>query len=457
MLVEQSSRLTNYPRTSIRVLHARKSNRVGHNDRERGVFLESSVFHTVRPSAGNELDNEDLAKGTSLNVREPTIRVLRSTAELEHLREDWCSWPSHRESEMDRYLFFLQSNPRSVRPHVIAVYREGGPDAILVGRIDRGSLPLRLGYISIKPQALMMVFVYGALLGNPSRENCELIVGEVLRSLSQGEADVAYMNYLREESELYRICIKKPSSLCRDFVRAKQPHFAIKLPDSVEEFYKGISANTRWQAKSKQKKLVKDYAGDVKIRSFHKVSEVDSLVEGVEEVAKSSYQRGIGVGFVDSPELRDTLRFKAERGWLRGYILYLGGCPSAFWVGDINKGTFGSDFLGYKSELGKHSPGMYLTLKVIEEFCQNPDEGVREVDFAMGYAQYKEVLANQGWRETCVHIFAPTLKGISLNMIKTSISGLDQSLKNVLARTSVLQKIKKMWRDYATRKVLRKS
>jgi hypothetical protein len=82
-----------------------------------------------------------------------SIRVLRRIAEFETIRQVWESWPGNRDSQMEPYLSFLRSNPATVRPHVLAVYRGGKPDAILVGRIDRGHLDCRLGYLRFNLRA----------------------------------------------------------------------------------------------------------------------------------------------------------------------------------------------------------------------------------------------------------------------------------------------------------------
>src|ERR1700683_64118 len=108
------------------------------------------------------------------------VRVLRTLPELEEVRSLWESWPGNRDSEMDSYLMFLRSNPATVRPHVIVVYREGRPDAILVGRIDLGHIACRVGYLRLNLPAKIMCFVYGALRGNASSENCSLILGSIL-------------------------------------------------------------------------------------------------------------------------------------------------------------------------------------------------------------------------------------------------------------------------------------
>ena len=141
--------------------------------------------------------------------RAASVRVLRTLQELEGIRPEWESWPGNRDSEMDSYLKFLRSNPTTVRPHVVVVDRGGRPDAILVGRIDLGHISCRLGYLRLNLPAKILCFVYGALRGNPSKENCDLIVSSVLQSLSEREADVAYMNFLREDSDLYRLAPKK--------------------------------------------------------------------------------------------------------------------------------------------------------------------------------------------------------------------------------------------------------
>lgn len=170
------------------------------------------------------------------------------------------------------------------------------------------------------------------------------------------------------------------------------------------------------------------------------------MITDVEPVARTSYQRGLGVGFIDSPATREQLRLKAEKGWLRAYVLYVADRPCAFWIGDINQATFGSDYTAYDAKLEMYSPGMCLILKIIEGFCDGNREGVTEVDFGTGFAQWKEVLSNRKWEEENVHIFAPTAKGISLNLVRSFIAGVDQAVKKLLASANLLQVIKKRWR-----------
>jgi Acetyltransferase (GNAT) domain len=294
-----------------------------------------------------------------------------------------------------------------------------------------------------------MYFVYGALRGNPSNENCALMVDEILRSLSAGEADVAYLNFLKQESDICKLALRKPSLFTRDHVRLTQSHFAAALPVTVTEYYRSLPSESKGFNKARHKKLLKDFAGRIKIKCYREPAEIDTMAQDIEQIAKTSYQRGLGVGFKDTPEMREALRMMATKGWLRGYVLYLAERPCAFWIGDVNQGVFGSDYIGFDAQLGRYSPGMYLTTQVIEGFCDGNSEGVTGIDFGPGDAQYKEVLSNQKWQEAAVHIFAPSLKGVYLNAFSSIVGRTDSSLKKLLVRTNLLSKIKKAWRERA--------
>jgi hypothetical protein len=93
---------------------------------------------------------------------------------------------------------------------VVVVYRAGRPDAILVGRIDVGHISCRLGYLRLNLPAKILCFVYGALRGDACAENCDLIVSSVLQSLSDREADAAYMGFMRDDSDICVAASKRP-------------------------------------------------------------------------------------------------------------------------------------------------------------------------------------------------------------------------------------------------------
>jgi CelD/BcsL family acetyltransferase involved in cellulose biosynthesis len=92
---------------------------------------------------------------------------------------------------------------------------------------------------------------------------------------------------------------------------------------------------------------------------------LDHLFHDVEEIARKTYQRGLGVGFADTTRMRQRLELAARKGWLRAYLLYLGERPCAFWIGMLYGDTFVSDYTGYDPDLRQFSPGIGLVMRMI--------------------------------------------------------------------------------------------
>jgi hypothetical protein len=118
--------------------------------------------------------------------------MIRDLHELEPLRAIWKSWPGTRDSDLDFFSSVVRSRGRGCRPHVIVLTRNATPDAILIGLREQKKTPFKLSYFTIyEPEVNVIEFVYGGLRGNASEENCAALVREVMRSLDEGEADLA--------------------------------------------------------------------------------------------------------------------------------------------------------------------------------------------------------------------------------------------------------------------------
>jgi CelD/BcsL family acetyltransferase involved in cellulose biosynthesis len=112
--------------------------------------------------------------------------------------------------------------------------------------------------------------------------------------------------------------------------------------------------------------------------------------------------------------------------------------------------------MGYDPDYGKYSPGMYLIMKVIEGFCgASGEKEISGIDFGLGDAQYKQILGNVQWQDASAYIFAPTLRGLGLNALRTPIIAVDRAGRRALERMKLLPKVKKLWRQRAAPKARR--
>jgi CelD/BcsL family acetyltransferase involved in cellulose biosynthesis len=196
-------------------------------------------------------------------------------------------------------------------------------------------------------------------------------------------------------------------------------------------------------------KLMKAFP-NTRIVRFGAADEVERLVRDVESVARRSYQRGLGVGFSETPYMKSRLEFEARKQWLRAYVLYLDDEPRAFWIGSLRNRVFLSDFLGYDSNYAQYSLGMYLVLNVLEELSIDSPDGLSCVDFGIGDALYKERLSNRHWQEAPVYIFAPSLKAVAVNGLRSAVAALNLLAKHSLRAIPAFGNVKRKWREKVT-------
>lgn len=375
-----------------------------------------------------------------------SVRTLRSFEEVEELRTVWERWQYHPNSDIDYYLLRFKFRPEFLHPHVIVVYRDGEPDAILVGRLDYAETQLKIGYLHLgKLRTRTLSFLHAGLLGNPSQENCQLIIREIVRSLRREQAQMAVLANLVVGSPLYRCALSIPGVFERDHFHGSHSHCTMEVPKSADDIYRRLSAKGRKNLKWQAKKLMEDFPGNVTVGCFSTSSDLERMIRDVEEVAKKTYQRGLRVGFTDSLELHERFRLAAEKGRLRSYVLYIGGCPAAFWVGTTYQGTAHLHFLGYDPQYEHYSPGSFLITKVFDMLC---GQSMEKIDFGYGEESYKQRFGNCRWQEATIRIYKPSFRGLGIKLLTMQADLVEHVARRGLDRLGLLSKLKRGWRRH---------
>ncbi len=373
-----------------------------------------------------------------------SVRIARSIEEVEAIREIWTAWKGHRDSDIDFCLEYVWSHEQFIRPHVIVIYRNERPDAMLVGRLERARMDSKVGYLRLPGMRVrVLTFAYRGLLGNPSAENSEEFIKSIMNALRQGEADLALLHQPGVDSPIYQKALRMPGFASRDHLTSPAAHFLMRLPGNIDEVYGRLSTGLNADLRRKQRKILADFADTVKIQCVRDPAELHSVIPRLEEIATKTYQRRLGVGFQDTEKMRQRLNLCARKGWLRIYLLSFGDRLCAFWVGTVYDEIFVSDYLGYEPEFRKYSPGSFLLIAMIEELCR---EGVKAIDFGFGGGRYKEQFGNCQCLESSVYIFAPSVKGLVLNAVRTTTGVISDTVRKALQRTNLLSPIKRLWR-----------
>ncbi len=378
------------------------------------------------------------------------LRVATTVDEIDDFREFWRGWQEHPNSIVESY--FAQFNKDSgQRPYIMAVYRSGKPDCVLLGK------QLPHGVISavsrlLQPARRVFYFIEGGLLGNPSHENCRFLVSEIVARLRRGEADAAEFFGLRLNSSLYHAALEIPNFLCRDYAPLQLTHRFLLLPDSLQEFLHNLPAKERQNFSYRQRRLLKAFPGKVQFRRFNSQDDVERLIRDAEKIAQTGYQRALGRGF--NLDEGPVLRVAARNGTLRAYILYIEENPCAYLMAIWHKGVLYGTYVGHNPEYDEYAPGRFLLMRCIEDcFAANGAEKTVILDPGVGDQAYKRPFTNVERDEAHITIHAPAWRGVLCNGIRTARSLARECAKRALSESRLLPLFQKLRRNRAVRKL----
>jgi CelD/BcsL family acetyltransferase involved in cellulose biosynthesis len=370
------------------------------------------------------------------------VTVARSVEEVESLREAWSAMPRDSvQTDLDYFLWSLAEEPQVVRPHVLAVERNGRTEAILAARLSDVRLPCKLGYSTVyAPTVRAISVLHDGLLGAVDPPTTTVILDELLAALQRREADVILFRHLELGSPLHGAANAR--SRWATVQRGTRPdlRWEIELPRTQEEYLASLSPATRKGARRTASRLEQEFGERLSMRTFTKPADLRTFFDDVEIVAARTYQRRLGVGYLGDAAQRKRFQELMARGWFRGYILYLDGMPIAFEVGELYRGRFRSLAGGYDSAYGRHRVGAYLLVRTIMDLAADPAASV--YDFGHGDAEYKSKLAHVRLEEMDLLLYARRARPITINFSRAALLWTSRVVHGGLRRVDLLDTIK---------------
>jgi CelD/BcsL family acetyltransferase involved in cellulose biosynthesis len=272
-----------------------------------------------------------------------------------------------------------------------------------------------------------------------------MLINQIMSFLAKSGADFAYFKFIKHGSAIFQLAIRMPSFFCRDYYPFINPHWTASMPQCFDEFMGRFSKKTRKKIRRQNNLINRRFKDNFYIKCFKSKDDLETALRDVERIASKTYQRGLRVGYDDSVQTRKEFAFATERNWLRIYILYLDGVPAAYTTGYVYGKTYVGIAQGYDPAYKAYSPGIFTVMREIESLCR--EGGIETYDFGYGEAFYKRQFSDKNWNDAEVYIFAPTLKGVQLNFMRSVIACVDKNVKIVLSHVNMLDWVKKKWRQ----------
>lgn len=374
------------------------------------------------------------------------ITIARNIDQVDKLRDSWEKMQWHPNADIDFYSTLVRARCSINSPHVMLLSHNGLAKTMFVGRIEDTYLDCKFGYKTIfRPKVKALLISYGGILGDASTESGTILISEITKLLSQGEADMVYFSNLNMDSKLYSVATRMPNILCRDPLTNANLHWGISVPANMEEYFNTIDYKFRKNLRRAQRNIIKSYPGKIEVRHFREVNDVNTFMHDAELIASKSYQRRMNVGFKNDDQTMQLAMLAAQLGWFRGYILYIDDRPVSFERTTQYGKTLFCENAAYDPAYKNAEPGTNLFLKILEYVCS--EKKVDYIDFGFGDAFYKKNFCNRVLQEQSVYIFAPTIKGVSINLIRIAINSFSHFAEKFADRLKITQKIKTYWRN----------
>lgn len=373
-----------------------------------------------------------------------TVRVARSFEEVEELRPAWeLLQNDHVTSDIDLVLTYCRHTPGVVRPHVVLVEDDGEPVALAAARLEDVQLPARLGYkVVLKPSLRTLTVVYGGLLGDAAR--LPALLDSVGRSIADERVDLVRFRMLELGSPQHEALAERAPTVRKQRFATRMPHWRAALPGSLDEFLAGRSRRRRESVRRYSRRLEKAYGDDVRVEVVRDRAGLDALLADTKLIHRETYQHVLGVGFSDERVQRRLTELAVDRGWFRGYMLYLRDKPVAFWHGNTYRGSFGVTTTGFDPAYAEDRPGTYLLMRALDDLA---GEGTtHSIDFGFGDADYKRHFGDGFIEEQDVGVFEPRPKLLALNAVHSALGGATAGARAVAAGTGALGNVRKQRR-----------
>jgi hypothetical protein len=333
-----------------------------------------------------------------------SVRIATTIDEIKALRSVWTKWAVSLESDFDHFLYCVTRDPTVLRPCVIAVSQGDNVRGMLVGHVRTRRAHAIVSFLNIPgPSERVLVIKKGGRIGQPSPEIDRLLASELLKIARSGEVDCLSFERLPLQSELFRQIQQLHGFLVR----------VLHVFGYSELTLAGPERKIRPKLRRKLRALDRAFEGQVLLKRFSHPSEVDEGYNDAMQVVVKTWQYHLDPGFVDTEQTRDTLRFFAERGWLRIYVLHVKEKPCAYFVGLLHNNTFYSQHQGYDPAFSQYSVGTLLTALAFEDLAAM---GVQRVDLGEGGQEHNRRLGCQRVEEGNVHVYSPTLRGVLLSV-----------------------------------------
>lgn len=313
------------------------------------------------------------------------------------------------------------------RPGALVAYRGDRPIAYMPYALRQTRFPIRVGPATVARLPCRQIIVFGHAAYGASDAP---LLDQMLRALVETDGwDVIQAFELPADHPLARYLDGRPfgSGECYRAVSQMFETIQVELDASFERYL-----NTRFKRKTRynlQREVrLAEGSARVVLTVGTAAADVPGFLHAAEAIARKTYHWKLGLDIVRAtPDDIRRISYLAERGYWRGYLLFIDDAPAAYCHTTLRWGAVSYDAVGYDPDLARFNPGKVLLYKLIEDLHRW--RGAQRLEFGRGLAQYKQLFANARASEVDVTLYRSTWYAGTLRRLAMSAESTYQRVR----------------------------
>lgn len=226
------------------------------------------------------------------------------------------------------------------------------------------------------------------------------------------------------------------------------PRHFIRLNGTFDEYLQRFSPKTRSGLRRKLRRIERDSGAKVSFRIYAK-SEFPAFHQAATDVSRATYQEIMfDAGLPADEASKRSMADAMAAGRAEAYVLFIGDDPVAYLYCPIRNGVAEYEFVGYRPEFARLSPGTVLLMRVLETLFARTD--IRAFDFTEGASKgsHKSFYATDSEEFETVVLLRLTPSNIALIMLREAIGGISGTLGYALDVLGVKMRVRSWMRKF---------
>lgn len=241
--------------------------------------------------------------------------------------------------------------------------------------------------------------------------------------------------------------------LTHRFIRyapAADNHYYVELAPNFEDYLRRLQQRHRHEVRRKLRRYLQATDGVIEFLCYSTPEEARVFYPVARDLSAKTYQdRLLRVGLPDTEAFRAEFHEHAQRGTMRGYLLFHHGRPIAFGYCAAIGNCLRFVFTGYDPAFAAWSPGIVLIHEMLRSVVG--ERRFALLDFGSGEAQYKRLFATGSTLCATVLFFHPSLGNLLKVAAHRSCIAASDTCAAAAARLGLKERVRRLLRTVATK------